>query len=71
MRPNTAKNYSSGLLDRMASRDTGVPTSSYVGQNTTVDRTEYQMGGSGLNNHNSSNIKKNTITQIEDLIMGH
>ena len=55
----------------MASHDTGVPTSSYVGQNTTVDRTEYQMGGSGLNIQQSSNFKKNTITQIEDLIMGH
>ena len=52
----------------MASHDTGVPTSSCVGQ-TTVDGTEYQMGVSGLNN-NSTNIKKNTITQIEDLIMG-
>ena len=45
------------------------PTSSYVGgQETTVENTEYQMGGLHINN--SSNIKKNTITQIEDLIMG-
>ena len=52
----------------MASHD-NAPTSSFVGQETTVDRTEYQQMG-GLTKNNSSNIKKNTITQIEDLIMG-
>ena len=67
MRPNTAKLSSNAFERRHISR--GEASSSYLFncQNTTVDRTDYQLNGN-LGNQ-SSNAKRTTIANIDEMLI--